>query len=222
MSKKKSLRKVAPVVLRAILAIFISIPTSFAYEGRFEANLQIEVDFKSICKTILDLLSEDLSDSTWNEKIIRYRWKLKSLAERHPESVWADDAQYIFSVLGASEGLLVPEFEYLLAHFPNSEVEPWTRQMFDFMIPDESPLDFVVRKHLCVNYADLKKKRRLERLVKTSMELYPSRAESFQIFLDEFEQENKNKKSKNFFSSIKTFSAPAEDRSSFPIKAERG
>ncbi len=180
-------RKIRSALLGLSLAVFALPQSSRAnYENRFEANLRIESEFKSLATAIVELLAEDGSDSAWKEKIIKHRWKLKSLAETHPESVWADDAQYIFAVLGASEGLLVPEFEYLLARFPNAKAEPWTLEMFEFMIPDESPLDFAVRKHLCVRYKALHKKRKLRQLVKKSAGRYPERAEIFQSFLDSF------------------------------------
>ena len=221
MSKNFPGRKNLRAILGAIFVILASEQSSLAYENRFETHLRLEAKFKNICTTLLDILSQDPPDKTWGEKIITYRWQLKSFAETHPESIWADDAQYIFALLDASEGMLVPELEYLLVHFPNAEAEPWPRQTLPF-IPEESPLDLSVRKELCINYFNLKEKRKLRHIVKTSIQKYPDQAEIFQSFLDQLEQASEDESSKKRAALLRFFSPTAMDRDPlFPMKAER-
>ena len=159
---------------------------------------QTEEEFKNICGIIAKEFSETVSpageeyavsDEEIEETFVRQRklfkeWQkeLKNLIRLSPDSIWADDAQYIIATLNAGNySQQVVELEYLLRNYPNSHIEDWTKENL-FFIP-VAPIDLVVRLELCLAYKELGEVEKLKQLCEESKRKFPEKALVFDKLL---------------------------------------
>jgi hypothetical protein len=105
--------------------------------------------------------------------------ELRSFVRENPESIWADDAQYIIATLSAGnpkqEAL---ELEYLLKNYPNMHIEDWTKENLNDVIPN-GPIGLTVRLQLCMDYKQLADAEKLKNICAESIKEYPDKEKIF-------------------------------------------
>jgi hypothetical protein len=114
-----------------------------------------------------------------------YASELRDFVRNYPNSVLADDAQYIISVFSAGNPLKESrELEYLLENYPDAHIEDWTSKALTAIIP-KPPLDLAVRFILCFDYKQLGDTKKLKRLCEESINKYPDKAKVFEKLMSE-------------------------------------
>ena len=108
---------------------------------------------------------------------------LRDLIQLAPDSIWADDAQYILSILYADNPQQqAVESEYLLKAYPNMQFEEWTKEKLTWMMPSVSPsLD--IRVQLAICYKQLGDNEKLKQFCEESIKRFPERRAIFERFL---------------------------------------
>jgi len=129
----------------------------------------------------------EIEETFARQRILNQEWieKLKAFVKNNPQSIWADDAQYIITVLSfdnpPQEAL---ELEYLLREYPNMHIEDWTRNTHVYMMPgDDIPVEVVTRITLAFNYAHSGSTDKFRQICEESANKYPDRAGAFEALL---------------------------------------
>ncbi|MFH1363961.1 MAG: hypothetical protein ABIH45_07135 [Candidatus Omnitrophota bacterium] len=114
-------------------------------------------DFKNICLEMIEEYNSSLKSSSEsaidaaeanNEEETRLRhllekWRpeFKNIVERDPDSIWADDAQFLSIVTSDSFVYLEgADIKNLLEKYPNLKIENWTKENLPFLSILASPL----------------------------------------------------------------------------------
>jgi len=113
------------------------------------------------------------------------REKLKVFVDNNPDSLWADDAQFLLASLSVgSPKQEAFEYEYLLREYPDMLLEDWTMNTLVFLAPSEGvPVDLLARLALAINYLQAGEISKLQRLCDESITKYPDRADRFEYLL---------------------------------------
>lgn len=169
--------------LKIIIALFIFI--SFSIYGY--AN--DEEEFKNTCLVIADVFNKltsfknaaDMPDgfNKRAEKIFAIQSQyLKRFVQLNPDSIWVDDAQYIFANLkGRYPEQAAEELEYLLEKYPNINIEDWTKSTLPSLISIDP--DFDTRLQLLAYYQLSGEKAKLKALCDESIKKFPEKAQFF-------------------------------------------
>ncbi|MEI8349905.1 MAG: hypothetical protein WCI77_07105 [Candidatus Omnitrophota bacterium] len=157
---------------------------------------EMESKFKDIITQIAADLQVESSVGKGLEKekgaaiennLVECQSKLKSLIKTNPQSIWADDAQYVIAILSATnpkqEAL---ELEYLLKEYPSMHIEDWTREAFAIAMPNQKiPFEVMVRLQLCMDYKKCGDTEKLKHICEESIKKYPEKAKIFENLLQE-------------------------------------
>ncbi len=153
-------------------------------------------NFKTLGERIIDLDkrgNEGISEEMFYLESRKIRDALKKLAAENPQSVWADDAQYLVSMLMPDVERASIERETLVRLYPESKLEAWTMENLNFMLPRITPLDLAMRIQLCLDYLSLAKMDELKNMARESARKYPQNMDDFQNFLQEMPDLTKKK-----------------------------
>jgi len=173
--------KIIPALL---LFIFIS---SYVYANNGD-------EFKSICSVIAKDFSELMSfenpddvpadlEKRAEDNFILQAQRLKEFVQLNPNSIWADDAQYVLSVLKAGyPGQEVVELEYLLEHYPDMTLEKWTKENLSWLISVD--LQLAARFTLLMHYKKSGEKDKLNALYDESIKKLPEKKEQFKKIIN--------------------------------------
>jgi len=159
-------------------------------------NNEVENKFKDITKQIAVDFQGELSAASAPGKeenvvietnLVDCRNELKGLIKTNPESIWADDAQYIIAILNtANPRQEALELEYLLKEYPDMHIEDWTRETLPILMPNSKiPFEIVVRLQLCLDYKQSGDTEKLKQIYYESVKKYPDKAKIFEKFLYE-------------------------------------
>lgn len=92
------------------------------------------------------------------QRILFKEWQrqLKSIIDREPSGIWADDAQYLIAVLDVENpAKQVKELESLLDRYPDFHVENWTKKYLVIISERISPAFVRVRAKICLLYEQI-------------------------------------------------------------------
>jgi hypothetical protein len=105
------------------------------------------------------------------------------LIKQDPKSIWADDAQYIISVLSIeNKSKQAEELEYLLKEYPDFHIEDWTKTNLGLLIPSNiSP--YLARLELCMLYKEIGDTEKLKISCEEGIKAYPEKADKFEKIL---------------------------------------
>lgn len=156
---------------------------------------EMEISFKDICVRMAQVwggIPEETSIIAnsdlvgFESHLIEWRSVLRQLITTNPESIWADDAQYIIAALNAGnfrQEML--EYEYLLKNYPNIHIEDWTQEALVgiFSKPKYMTFEEGARFSLCFDYKYLGEVEKLKNICAESVEKYPNNAKIFENFL---------------------------------------
>lgn len=159
---------------------------------------QIEEEFKKICESIAKYWSETVYPDgeeyaaeqenilARETKLIKgWQKELRNLVKLAPDSIWADDAQYIISLWCSGDHQQhVADLEFLLEEYPDIHFEEWTRRKLSFYMP-EVPVALAIRVDLCFAYQYSGDVEKLKTLCKDSIAKFPEKAPIFESFLKE-------------------------------------
>lgn len=112
----------------------------------------------------------DLEKNMGNNSTIHIQ-RLRRFIQLNPDSIWADDAQYIIATLNASlpdQG--AKELEYLLEKYPDMHAEEWTKANLP-IIPTNMAL--AVRFELLLHYKRSGNNDKLKALYEESIKKFP-------------------------------------------------
>ena len=142
---------------------------------------QIESNFKNICLIIAKNMSPAGSESELKE----CKERLKGIVRSNPDSIWANDAQYLILMLSTTDTPQhIAEAEYILKHYPNVHFENLTKETLPMLMPNENiPFEVMVRMELCLDYKELGETEKLKYMCEESIKKYPDRAKVFEKFL---------------------------------------
>lgn len=161
---------------------------------------EIEQKFKDVCVALAKESSRTISptgkdnavsDKEIEETFTRQRklfkeWQeeLRGLIKTSPQSIWADDAQYIISALSIEDPKQnAIELELVLSNYPDIKIEDWTKENLLLLLP--SKLDEqIVRLELCSLYKQLGETEKLNNLAEESIKKFPEKTELFQEMLN--------------------------------------
>lgn len=148
-----------------------------------------EGKFKSICLTIAKDFAEVMSfenaesvppelEKRGEDNIILNINGLKRIVQANPQSIWADDAQYILAILKARyPEQQANELEYLLEKYPDINIEEWTKTNLPWLIPDNVPI--TVRIELLTYYKESANEDKLKTLYDESIKKFPEKERLF-------------------------------------------
>ncbi len=151
----------------------------------------VQYEFKMTCKPVLEEIqggSSTNKNSVSNEQakknIDRQRKifsevksKLKLFVKDNPNTIWSDDAQNIIAMLSIeniNEQTL--ELEHLIASYPDARMEDWSKKAFYLFLSDKLSVDLSARLGLLINYKQLGKQEKFEKLLDGSLKKYPNNA----------------------------------------------
>src|SRR5688572_28389135 len=101
-----------PVIFLAVFVLF--------YASRAWADM-IEEPFKEICTKLASLdkqtQAKKIDDPKWREKSRLFRDVLKKLVTASPQSIWADDAQFLVAMLSSVDKTDISEKESFLKKY---------------------------------------------------------------------------------------------------------
>lgn len=167
------------------LSVFLHKTYADEIEGRFkDVSSQIAKEFTQASPagketTVSDKEREDIF-ARQARLFKEWQEELRSLIKADPQSIWAEDAQYIIATLNAGNPKQETiELECLLKEYPNVHIEDWTRETLALIIPNK-PIDQVARMALCFNYKELGDIEKLKKMCKESIQKYPEKAKFFE------------------------------------------
>lgn len=162
----------------------------FIFISALYAYADSEEEFKSICLTIAKDFNEVMSfenaesvppelEKRGEDNIILNINGLKRIVQANPQSIWADDAQYILASLRMRYSFKqhASELEYLLEKYPDINIEEWTRVNLPWLIPDNVPI--TVRIELLTDYKELGNEDKLKTLYDESIKKFPEKERLF-------------------------------------------
>ena len=113
------------------------------------------------------------------------KWQdgLRDLIKQDPESIWADDAQYLIAALNTENPLKeAKEMETLLTDYPDFRIEEWTKKYLVILVGSNiSPL--TVTLTLCMLYKKINEFEKLKSLCEEAMKRFPQEAYIFESIL---------------------------------------
>jgi hypothetical protein len=108
-----------------------------------------------------------------------WQGELRSLIVQDPQSIWADDAQYLIAVLDIEDPQKhAEELEQLLIKYPNFHIEDWTKKYIILVSEKASPL--FVRFELCSLYKEMGNLEKLDECCKKGANDFPEKAAAFE------------------------------------------
>lgn len=179
--KAKRKKRVMWFKIVAVL-FFILISALYAYADS-------EGEFKSICLAIAKDVSEIMSfkdaesvpaelEKRVEDNLALQSQELRRIVQANPQSIWADDAQYILASLNARyPQQQANELEYLLKKYPDINIEEWTKVNLPWMTPDNTPI--AVRIELLTYYKESANEDKLKMLYDESIKKFPEKEQLF-------------------------------------------
>lgn len=156
-----------------------------------------ETDFKAIAGGVLPALqSTEREENFEKQRELVKGWieELKEVVAGDPDSIWADDAQYLICLLNIKNSKQeVIEREYLLENYPGMEYEAWTKENLYPLVVPEPPMGVEVRFGLCKLYLDSGNHERLRELCEESIREIPEYAVLFESYLEAAERASGSK-----------------------------
>lgn len=155
----------------------------------------MEVSFKDICIQMakewekIPKETDKIADSDligFESHLTEWKSALRDLIKTNPQSIWADDAQYIIATLNAGNFKQeMWEYEYLLKEYPNIHIEDWTQEMLGGILskPKDMTFEEAARFFLCFDYKQLGEVEKLKNICEESIKKYPNKAKIFEKFL---------------------------------------
>jgi hypothetical protein len=130
-----------------------------------------EQTFKQICTEIHTAATSTIRS---RRPVGEWMTQLKTIVYLNPESIWADDAQFLIAALAFDEPQKqAEEFEYLIKYFPDSQIEPWTSETIPELMPSERKIDLRIRIALISAYRELGQEIRAREIHDESIAKYP-------------------------------------------------
>ena len=152
----------------------------------------IELDFKVICKEInkkqvafLDSQKDASSSKKWSTAAEKWRVRLDRLIAKQPDSIWADDAQYLKARLSNQNlNIWATEHQRLFDRYPDCSLEQWTKDTVLFLTPQHIPANLEILAELIGTYKKLGNQKKAEELYVYAVNKYPKYKPIFDLNYD--------------------------------------
>jgi len=172
----------------------------FSYADEIEQKFKtigeaIKEEFYKTVKPIgsqYEISDEEREDNYLHQIKLFKEWQkeLKKLVETKPNSIWADDAQYLMATLNIKDNnsdikQRSSELEYLIEKYPSIHIEQWTKDNIVLVrIPKKISDDVWVRCELIFEYQQIGDNKKAEALYRKSRDEFPDYADLLARFYD--------------------------------------